>query len=363
MHAVQRLYGTARPTEIAYEVAGRFVPAGVALVAGERGRQRIRYDSGLTLWVNWLPEPWKVEGRILPQWGFLALGPGTEVCTVLRDGKLADMADCPDYLFVDARTSFEMPYLKPGKEIEPRLREFKHLGENRVRLTYEWVVNDTLADDYHCFVHFTNEASKGPDKIEFQQDHGLPKPTSQWRKGETIVDGPYEIAIPAGRDTYDLTIGLHKGARVPLKGIQAGGSRILLGRLVVKRAGDKVTEIALGDIGEAAREQEVGRADFGAHLNPAGTWVEFGKVGTDGSAKINKEKGRLVIFPYPRGKEFRLSLSLKALAPAADPARVQVRAVAAGTGQDLGKAVFTVAAGRLTLTTGTPGAGRYVVTW
>lgn len=364
MHAVQRLYGTAKPTEIRYEVDGQFVPASVALVLGETWRQRIRYDSGLTLWVNWRPEPWEVEGRVLPQWGFLAVGPETEVYTALIDGKFADYARCPEYVFVDARTSFHMPYLHREKAIEPRLRDFQYLGDNRIRLTYEWIINDTLEEDYHCFVHFIHEASQNAGKIEFQQDHSLPKPTRQWQKGEVLVDGPYEITVPAdGFDTYDLVIGLYKGGRVPLKGIQAGEDRILIGRLQLARQGGRITHVTLGDLSEAAAKQEDGRADFTAHLNPPGTWVDFGEIATDGSVKVQRDRDRLTIFPYPREAPIRLSFEVKALAPDADPARLEVHALAARTQQDLGRVEGTVEEGRLIFTLDRPGAGRYVVQW
>jgi len=216
MHPVQRLYGTARPTEIRYELDGQFVTASVALVAGDTSRQRIRYESGLRLWVNWRAEPWQIEGRVLPQWGFLALGPETEVSTTLRKGKWADYAECEEYVFADARTHFPMPYLHSQKDIEPRLREFKYLGGNRVQVTYEWLVNDTLDQDYHCFVHGLHKDSAHPQGIDFQQDHALPKPTNQWRKGDVIVDGPYELSVPDKQDVYDLVMGLHRGQRVRL---------------------------------------------------------------------------------------------------------------------------------------------------
>ena len=103
--------------------------------------------------------------------------------------------------------------------------------------------------------------------------------------------------------------------------------------------------------------------DFAAHTNPPGTWLDFGKVATDGSLKINREANRLVIFPYPRDKSFRASLDLKALAPAAKRTKLQVRALAAGTQADLGPVDFKLEDGRLLLTFATPGAGRYVVTW
>ena len=236
MHAVQRLYGAALPTEIRYEVDGQLVTASAAVVAagyprsGSARRQRIRYDSGLTLWVNWRPETWVVEGHRLPQWGFLAVGPQTRVATELHGDRIGDYAECPEYVFADARTD-------PGaaaRAVTPR----------------------------------------SPGK--------KPPP---------------------------------------------------------------------------------GEADFSAHVNPPGTWIDFGGVGTDGAVKINRETRRLVIFPYPRGKEFRASLDLKTLAPAADPARVNVRAMAAGDARDLGQAKFRWEGGRLMLTFGQAGVGRLVVEW
>lgn len=360
VHPVQRLYGTAKPIEILYEVDGRLVGPSVALAVGETSRQRIAYESGLTLWVNWRAEPWQVNGRLLPQWGFLATGPGTEVSTALRDGKYVDYAECPEYVFADARTSFPMPYLRARKDIEPRLRSLEYLGGNRVRVMYEWVVNDTLDADYHCFVHGVRTRGGKHEGIEFQQDHGLPKPTSQWRKGETIVDGPYELTVPADAPSYDLVIGLHKGERVQLKGPDRDSNRILIARLKLQREDGKVVGITAEKIDRVAATAAT-EVDFTARLNPPATWVDFGKVATDGSVKVNREANRLVVFPYPREKAFRVVLDLKALCPALDPAACQIRALAAGTQQDLGPVEFQQQGGRLSFTAGKPGAGRYVI--
>jgi hypothetical protein len=361
MHPVQRLYGDSLATEIRYEVEGRMVGAGVALIAGDTTRQRIRYQSGLTLWVNWRADSWRVQGRVLPQWGFLALGPDTQVWTARRDGAWADYAECPEYVFADARTSFPMPYLHARKDIEPRLKSWEPLGGNRARVTYQWHVRDTLDDDYHCFVHGLSPAGDHPETIAFQQDHPLAKPTSQWRKGDTVVDGPYEIAVPGGADTYQLVVGLHKGNRVPLVGGEESSDRIAIARLSLKREGGKVVGVAAEPIARAAAKYPA--VDFKARLNPTGTSVDFGKLATDGSVKINRHPDRLVLFPYPRNTRFRVSLDLKALAPRAQAGQVTVRALAAGTGRDLGPVEFAQSAGRLTLTLGTPGAGRYAIAW
>jgi hypothetical protein len=364
MHPVQRLYGTSRPVDIEYEVAGQLVTASAALPAGDTARQRIRYESGLTLWVNWKPEPWKVEGRTLPQWGSLAKGPETEVSTALHDGRIADYAECPEYVFADARTYAYMPYRRAPVRIEPRLKDFAYLGGDRVRATYEWVVGETISEDYHCFVHGSQPAGGDvPEKIVFQQDHPLPKPTSQWRVGEVITDGPYEFPIAGPGDAFDLTIGMFKTDRLALKGVDDGHRRIILAKLKVTRENGRITGItaAKPDVRQLAATPA--EADFTAHLNPPGTWVDFGKVATDGAVKINRDADRLVIFPYPRDCQFKLSLDVKALAPKADGRRIKLTALAAGDQRNLGEVPFQMEKGRLVFQAGMAGAGRYAVSW
>jgi hypothetical protein len=363
VHPVQRLYGTSRPTSIRYEVDGRLVTASAALVARNTLRQWVEYQSGLKLWVNWGAEPWRIEGRVLPQWGFLALGPGTDVSTALQDGVIADYADCPEYVFADARTSFTMPYLRAKKEIEPRLRSFKYLGGNQVEVSYEWLVDDILDADFHCFVHGVAASGSEPDGIVFQQDHPLPKPTSQWRKGERIMDGPYTLRLPDKLDGGTLVIGLYKGPRVTLKGAQKGDNRIEISRLSFVRKEGAITDIRAEKIAASSPARDGLQADFRARLNPPGTWIDFGKVATDGSAMIRREGDRLVLYPYPRERRFRVSLDVRSLAPDADLEHLQVRALAASTGRDLGPVAAEQKNGRLMLTVGTLGAGRYVIGW
>lgn len=363
MHAVQALYGTAKATQISYEIDGTYVSASVALAVGQRGRQRITYDSGLTVWVNWDQTPWTVEGRVLPQWGFLALGRDTEACMVLQDGKYADYVSCPEYVFIDARTSFNMPYLRMARAITPRLEKMEYLGDGRIRVLYAWQVEESVDADYSCFVHFVNAQSQQGEHIEFQQDHGLARPTSQWKAGETVLDGPYEVKLPAdGSDTYDLTIGLfNQGGRLMLSGPTADGTRIVLGRLQLHREDGKIKNVIVTDCSTEYKRDETAQVDFKAHLNPAGTWVDFGAVATDGSVKIQKDKNALTVFPYPRDKAFNVRVNLKALAPNAATDKIEVRAFAAGTQNDLGKIDYTMKGDLLTFTLGLKGAGRYVI--
>jgi len=360
MHPVQGLYGAARVEAIDYEIDGRFVSASVATALGETRRQRVRYESGLTVYVNWMEEPWTIKGRELPQWGFLALGPDTEVWTAMQGGAIADYAACPEYVFVDARTAFTMPYLrKPAAE--PKLVQFEYLGGNRIRVTYEWHVSGTIDREYQCFVHFLNKGGGHPDGIVFQQDHPLPKPTSQWRPGDVVTDGPYEITIPdEPYDTYDLVIGLHAGDRLPLTGLQAGGNRVLLARLELTRGGAGISNVRLGDLSQAG-EQSAPRADFTAHTNPEGTFVDFGNVATDGSVKVERAPDSLTVFPYPRGRQFDVELDIPELLPGVAVGSVVVRAMAAGTRADMGLVPHEVRGSRIRFTAGGEGVGRYRV--
>ena len=365
MHPIQRLYGTARVRDIRYEVEGRLVPASVALALDRRLRQCITYDSGLSVWVNWAAEPWPVAGRTLPQWGFLAKGPDTEVGTVLKDGRYADFADCPEYLFADARTAFRLPHLDNRADVEPTLKSFRHLGGNRIEVTYEWRVGQTLTDDWHCFVHGTGVRDGSAREIAFQQDHQLPKPTSQWQPGERIVDGPYTITVPAtaGEDTYDLLIGLYTDRRLHLKGRDVGGDRIWLTRLAITRAADGTVATIAETAAPPPADQAVKPADFAAHLNPPGFMVDFGVLATDGSVKVNRASGGLTVFPYPREKPFTVRIDLARAAGAPANAKPVVRAQAAATCADLGPVPAAVEGGRLVFRVGVPGAGRYIVTW
>ncbi|HNQ89220.1 MAG TPA: hypothetical protein PKM73_11440 [Verrucomicrobiota bacterium] len=384
MHPVQRLYGTARPTEILYFVGGRGVTASVALAARDTRRPRIRYENGLTLWVNGHPEPWLIRERDvpgdlpqpagsrlstsartwrLPPWGFLALGPDTEVHTALHDGNVADLAVCPEFLFADARTAFDLPYLRPTKNIEPRLQALRHLGSNRVEVTYEWVVGEALGEDYHCFVHGIPVRPGAIETILFQQDHALPRPTREWRPGDVIVDGPHALTVPDDLERCHLVIGLFKNDRVPLRGLEESNRRILIARLNVKRTAGKMTDLTVEKPTAAMLDGNPPRADFKAHTNPVGTWVDFGMVATDGAVKVNRRGTCLEVFPYPRGRSFRVALDLGRLAPKADPARVRMRALGAEAGEEPGPVPVTVSGRRIEATLGTQAASRYVVTW
>ncbi len=370
MYPLQRLYTNARVTDIRYEVMGKWLRAGAAAALGRRLRQKITYDNGLTLWINWAPTPWNVHGRLLPQWGFLGLGPGTEVWTANVGKFIADWAECPEFLFADARTAFSMPYLESQLRIEPHLARFTPLGPRKFRVAYRWTVDQDIHRTGHCFVHFTNPAAGHGEEILFQQDHALPRPTSTWREGDRINDGPYDVALPetlpAAVRYFDILIGIYgPGGRWNLRGPQIGNRRILIGRVSIRRDGaGHITGLHLDDIRNRIRALRTDHADFHAHLNPPGTWIDFGKLATNGCIKVQRGPQRLTVYPYPDGRKISVALDLRALAPRANPATVQVHAVEKRSGRNLGSVpIRKDGRGRILFEMSVPNAVPYQVTW
>ena len=360
---VQALYGGAKVDEILYEVEGQFVTSSVAAVAGVLDRLRVRYDSGLTLHVNLREADWRVGDAVLPQYGFIAQGPDTLVYTAKRDGVIADFARTPDSLYVDARTELVAPWAYGQKQIEPRLKSLKYLGGRKLEIAYEWDINDVLEDDCHCFVHFQNAGAKtSSEGIIFQNDHRVPRPTSKWRPGMLLSDGPYTVAVPPDCpvDRLDILIGLFKGARVKLEGVSAGSQRIVIGRLLITRQNGKIADIRLGDIDDLKQGQAGLRRRFTDRLNVGRKKIDFGPAATDGSFKVLLKRDRLELLPYPRDRKFSIELDLAAIVPGKRVTSAEVVGMDA-EGKPVGRMTLKVAQGRLSFAAGMPGVVRYEI--
>ena len=133
MHPVQRLYGTARPTEILYEVDGRLVSASVALVMGDTP-QRIA-----TIVVSTSGELERPAGRC--RGGCCRSGSGARRTPRSAPRHQGNLPTTPSSQYVCRRAHpIHMPYLQGEGLLKLRLRT---PWRNRVRLTHEWHVNDT----------------------------------------------------------------------------------------------------------------------------------------------------------------------------------------------------------------------------
>ncbi len=378
MHVAQALYGDADAQSIQYEVCGKLVPASVAVALECTERQLIVYGNGTIVLVNWGPETWnfnfdddddedKGDDIVIPQWGAVVI---TRKGIVLRSafearpGVFADYAENDEYLFVDARTSFDMPYLAQKQPVASvRVKDFKYLGGNEIEVSYEWTALKATEKPTTAFVHFV-ERRGGESHIMFQDDHGLPKPSSEWKAGETFVVGPHKVMIPnAELYNYIWVAGLYNSSsRMPIEGLRYDNGRYQLGTLKIERnKTNDVTNVVFEPVSaDMVAEAKASRLDFNKRVNPEGTMIDFGKIVTDGSVKVQKTAEGTIIFPYPRDKEFTVKLKTADL-KLGEPSALKLVAKAALTQEDMGDVPVTVEGEYLVFKAGLKGVGRYLI--
>ena len=196
------------------------------------------------------------------------------------------------------------------------------------------------------------------EKIAFQHDHPLSRPTKQWREGDVIVDGPYTISIPDTYDTYDIVVGLFDDSRLQLNGLNASSNRYVIG--IIER---KDGRMDLEDLSITKRRFATGRIDFKERMNRDKVMVDFGPVRTNGSFKMNKGASQLTLFPYPRNEAFDVEIDMQYFSKQVDPGKVKITALAALTQTPLQLMDHTMDQQRLSFSTGIETAGRYVIEW
>ena len=294
----------AGPVAIDYLNGGRWLDTTAAAKADDPAawsRVRVRYGNGLTVWANGGDIPLRLGSVTLPPNGWLALGAGLTAGTTLRAGIVSDMAETAGSVFVNARPADDWD--TPGTtRLHPTVAEFVPTGPRSFRATYHWGVGQTPAADYGCFVHFVQPSLQdGGEGIRFQQDHALAPPTSRWKPGKTVTDGPWDVTVPADAapGDYPWTVGLFApgGGRLTLQGTSDAHSRIILGTLHVAAAGLTFTPAP----------PEAGRTT--APVNHDDRVLDFGTVRTDGSVFLRREGPDWTLRPFPRDRPFTVSLS------------------------------------------------------
>lgn len=325
---VMARYATAIPLEIVYEHKGKWLDAS-SIVRSDPGaeawqRARIRYDNGLLITANQAPETLRADGAILPQYGWMAQGAGVVAWTALRNGLVADYAETATSLFANARAAADWN-VSGIRLIRPTVRSFGQRAHRAFVVTYSWRCGERLPRDYHCFVHFA-KAGANASEIAFQQDHALATPTSRWRPGTTIADGPHDVIVPdrLSDGDYTWTIGLYTPgeSRLALEGQDDGTNRIVLGTLHVTNRGRSLSFTPPHATGSdrAVIYQE--------HLNTQAKIIEFGPIQTDGSVLIEREGSEWVARVFPRDRSFALLLDSSRFGKPAE-----VRAVGGGVAQ------------------------------
>lgn len=293
----------ASPTAIDYFVNGRWVDTTTAAKADgpwSSVRVRVRYSNGLTVWANGGSTSLRVGAVTLPRYGWLAQGGGLTAGTTLRQGVVSDFAQTPDSVFANARPAedWETPGLT---RIRPTVAEFMPTGPRTFRAIYWWMAGQDIPTDYHCFVHFVGTTGgDGGENIRFQQDHALSTPTSQWKSGRTITDGPWDVTVPPNVATGDYlwTIGLFStdGGRATLQGTSDAHGRIILGTLHVTDSGVSFTP-------------RPPISESNTPVNHTSRVLDFGSIRTNGSVFARHEGAEWVLRPFPRDRPFMIELS------------------------------------------------------
>jgi hypothetical protein len=227
----------------------------------------------------------------------MACGPGLTAGTLLRQGIVSDLADMPESVFVNARPDIDWKE-RGAARVGPAVAEFKALGPRSFRVAYRWTAGQALKEDYGCFVHFFPvDANSAHEAISFQQDHRLAVPTSQWKPGFVLADGPWDITAPAGitPGDYFWTVGLYRAdeGRLTLQGGSDGHQRTILGTLHV--APDSTLSFTAVPSGEAPASAEAATLDFGS-------------IRTDGSVLVRREGSDWVLRPFPDDRPFTVEL-------------------------------------------------------
>ncbi len=300
-------YATAKPVDIQYRQGNRWVGSTAAAMTGDWTCVQVRYDNGLTITANGGQNPIATGTALLPRFGWKAEGAGVEAWTALKDGVIADYAATSDTVFANARRASD--WSNSGiTRIRPTVIGFAPSANRSFQFTYQWRVADRLAADYACFVHFTKHGEpESRGSLLFQQDHTLSPPTSRWRPGQTVVDGPYTVSLPDSLSdgTFDWYIGLDspEHGRASLEGADDGHGRILLGVIDVRERGKTIT--FQPDAGQASDRLK----QYAADLNTAGKTIDFGPLRTNGCVLIRRESGTWVLKMLPGAADCDVELS------------------------------------------------------
>jgi hypothetical protein len=309
MTPVSSRYATAKPTRIQYKSDGGWVDTTRAAKLGAWDRVQVTYDSGLVITANQSAKPLQVGNHVLPQFGWLAEGAGLTAGTTLRDGAFSDFAESSSSVFVNARRASDWD-LSGVAKVRPSVALFRPKGARAFTAGYRWEIGQALNADHVAFVHFVPIGkNEGEDDgaIAFQQDHPPSQPTSRWRAGMKLDDGPYEVTVPPGvaDGAYAWTIGLYRpgGPRLRLEGPTDAEGRVVLGTITIGGGGRTIRFEPKPDEPIAPGHDPL------AHLNRDGKPIDFGAIRTDLSVLVRKEGTEWVARIWPRDAKGVVELS------------------------------------------------------
>jgi hypothetical protein len=273
---------------------------GVDFADGDMHRQTVTWSDGTRVYVNRGETDWSLDGRVLPQYGYLVQGDGLTSAIEKRDGVFCESTVGPGGWYCDART------VDPDRRVRiaPRIEGFQPLGDRRFRWEVVWQADEPAPRDLTVFVHFYGRQATRADKIAFQDDHRPQPPTSQWR-GE--VRYAREITVPEqAAGEYEVGFGQYDAdGRLSILGPPTtDGGAIRMGVLTVQRSAEGVRSIAF----EPAVAEPMPPSRTNVDRRP----VDFDFAVTDGAFRVQQIEGGLRLTPLPESPSFSVSLRLAA---------------------------------------------------
>jgi hypothetical protein len=279
--------------------------ADVQFAGGNIHRQQIRWKRGGLVYVNRGKDDWKLDGRVLPPYGYAAQDRDGKIQSAIErlDGVIVEQSRAPGRFYVNARGFDPNPRLK----IRAAAQRVEYLGDRKFKLLIDWNADEPAPKDLNLFVHFYKPQVGRLVKIGFAGLSAKPSPgTSQW-KGSLTTGATSTITIPEDikPDTYEVLVGMTDSAakkRVRLEGDEDAELRYRIGRLTIEGVKGGITGVQLDT--SDVRPAEPSR------LNTQKKPVDFGPVVTTGALRCAVEPGRLLVTPLPDGDAFATTLRL-----------------------------------------------------
>lgn len=146
--------------------------------------------------------------------------------------------------------------------LKPSVAAFPQAGPREFRISYNWKVEKSPAEDWRVFVHFCDASGN----IKFQNDYAPSEPTSKWLPGETR-HGPFTVRVPDGLSgTFHVRLGLFQpagGQRALLAVRQDSERTVFAGKLVVNEGKIGFETVSLDTPASAGDSGVFTRADGG----------------------------------------------------------------------------------------------------
>jgi len=265
-------------------------------------RQVVRFSGDGLVCANRGESDWEVEGKVLPQYGFLARSGPAEASVTRRGGIISGFASAPGFIFADARPPSEV--VRPVASAS--VKGFKDLGGGRFRLTMEWETSGDPDARSRIFTHF-DHAGRDRESIAFQ---GTLRPGAEKLLERGTHTAICEAAIPGGQKlpaTFLIRCGVYVpvvgGTRLKMAGATDAGGRALCGKIVAARQpGSADVTLQWEDEGDPWFNKRKAR------LNHERKVVDFETVATSGAFRLETGGPPWRLTPLPQSEPFEVRL-------------------------------------------------------